>query len=108
MNMIRLIYAGFPPPADKIGGVTILNPSGRVTIMINSIKPDEEQKRTLKHELAHIALGHLRDDRVKGSDFSYLDDNPEIESDADRFADQINDDTLAELMKDLVEETIHL
>ena len=69
--MITLVYAAFPSLAgDCFRGMTILNPSGRVTIMINSLKPKEEQIRTLKHELSHIILGHLWDDRINGDDLS--------------------------------------
>ena len=108
MGKITLCYAAFPGIANGFGGLTRISPSGRVSILINNGRSDEEQKRTLKHELSHIILGHLWDDRVHGEDLSYLDDNPEIEDEADRYADQMTDETLAELVSGLIGETVYL
>lgn len=108
MNRIKLIYSAFPAPADVVGGLTIRDPSGGLTILINTVKPEEEQRKYLKHEFSHIILGHLWDDRIKGDDLSYLDDNPEVEDEANRYADQMTDETLSEYMTGLIGETVYL
>jgi len=107
MEKITLCYAAFPGIANAFGGLTRISPSGKVSILINTGRTDEEQKRTLKHEFSHIILGHLWDDRIHGEDLSYLDDNPEVEDEADRYADQMTDETLLELKKSMVEETVY-
>lgn len=63
---------------------------GRYYIYIDSTLPQDQQKWTLKHELAHIYLGHL--------------DNPErdveeVEAEADAKADTMTDEELNELLK---------
>ena len=108
MEKIKLFYAAFPSPADALGGLTRISPSGKVSIMINSGRTEEEQKKILKHEFSHIILGHLWDDRVHGDDLSYHDDHPEIEDEANQYADQMTDETLAELVSGLIGETVYL
>ena len=108
MEKITLCYAVFPVIANAFGGLTRISPSGKVSILINTGRTDEEQKRSLKHEFSHIILGHLWDDRIHGEDLSYIDDHPEVEEEADRYADQMTDETLAELVSGLIGETVYL
>lgn len=110
MVRVKLVYRDFPSPADvAFGGVTRYDPkSQRIVIMINTVRSEDDQLRTLKHEIAHIMLGHLSDDRIKGEDLSYLDDHPEIEDEANQYADQMTDETLAELVSGLIGETVYL
>ena len=96
MDPFKLVYEAFPAPADALGGVTMCK-NGKYIIMINKIKPAEEQIRTIKHELSHILLGHFGDRRTK-DDQTYLDNLAEIEEEADRYADQMTDEELAQLM----------
>lgn len=106
MKKITLVYAVLPSPADVFfGGITRLDPSGSVTILINAEKTEDEKKQLLKHELSHIILGHLWDARVNGDDLSYLDNHPEIEDEANRYADQMSDETLSFFMDGLIGET---
>ena len=107
MSPFHLVYVNFPAPADHAaGGFTMrATASGKITIMINAIIPEEDQIRFLKHELSHILLGHLEDERVT-DDLSYLDEYPEIEDDANRYADQMTDDEFHELMTYQVGETL--
>lgn len=107
MAKITLVYATLSSTADGLRGITRISPSGTVTIIINAGMTENEQKQTLKHELSHIILGHLWDERVNGDDLSYLDDHPEIEDEADRYADQMTDETLSEFVSGLIGETIY-
>ena len=108
MSPFGLVYMEFPHPADVAGGFTMRNPaSGKITVLINTLKPEKDQKYFLKHELSHIVLGHTEDKRITG-DASYLDKYPDIEDDANRYADQMTDEELSELMKYQTGETIYL
>ena len=99
MSPFNLIYISFPCPADAIGGVTRYDvKTGRYTVAINNQTTDDDQIRTLKHELSHILLGHFLDDEDR--------DIREIEKEADDYADQMTDDEFSDLMTYQVGETV--
>lgn len=106
MTRFRLVYAAFPAPADVVGGFTFRFPSGRTSILINTLKSKEDQIRILKHELSHILLGHLDDDRTSGY-LSYLHEHTDIEDDANKRADLMTDEELADLMRYQTGETVY-
>ena len=107
MKPFRLVYVAFPSPADVLGGVAVNDTlSGGYVIAINTIKPAEEQTRTLKHELAHIVLGHVLDERTE-TDKSYLENLDAVEAEADCYADQMTDDEFLELMTYQIGETAY-
>lgn len=109
MVRVKLVYKAFPSPADVVfGGITRYDPKSQcLMILINSVRSESDQLRALKHEIAHIMLGHLLDDRIHGDDLSYLDDHPEVEDEANRYADQMTDEYLAEVLKALNGETVY-
>lgn len=57
-------------------------------IVIDSGLSEDEQRKTLKHELSHIILKHYE------KDHGIRDD----EEEADRYADQMSDEELSYLM----------
>lgn len=91
MQDFRIIYKPFPPEFHgQIGGVTGGKPGGRLTVLIDSLLSEKEQKKTLKHELAHIILNHFElDDR----------DIEEIEAEADAKAAIMTDAEMEALVK---------
>lgn len=108
MERFRLVYASFPDIAkthggidpdtlNKMGGFAVLNPAGWYGIMINSNRTEAEQIRALKHELSHLVLGHLTDDRTDTTDI-YLKNLDDVEREADDYADQMTDEEFSELM----------
>lgn len=92
MQNFRLIYKPFPPEFHgQIGGVTGGKPGGRLTVLIDSTLSEAERKKTLKHELAHIALGHFLDTEQR--------EVMELEAEADAKADSMTDAELNSLMQ---------
>lgn len=92
MQNFRLIYKPFPPEFHgQLGGVTGGKPGGRLTVLIDSLLSEKEQKKTLKHELAHIALGHFSDTEERGV--------TELEAEADAKADSMTEEELETLLK---------
>ena len=91
MQNFRLKYKPFPPELHgQLAGITGGKPDGNLTVIIDSTLSEEEQKKTLKHELAHIALGHFQN---TGRDMMRL------EEEADAKADRMTDTELEALMQ---------
>lgn len=63
---------------------------GQLLILIDSTAPAAEQAKTLRHELAHIALDHF-DDTARSLQ--------QLEAEADSFAEQLTDTDVAALMQ---------
>lgn len=92
MQNFRLFYKPFPPEYHGIiKGATGGKPGGRLTILIDSLLSAAEQKKTLKHELAHIALGHFSDTEERGV--------TELEAEADAKAESMTEEELETLLK---------
>jgi len=91
MQNFRIKYKPFPADVHGIiGGVTGGKPGGMLTVLIDSTLSEAEQKKTLKHELAHIILNHFElDDR----------DIEEIEAEADAKAAIMTDAEMEALVK---------
>ncbi len=108
MVTVRIVYRSLPAPADVLKGLTIINPERTcILILINSGNSEETQHFALKHEVAHIMLGHLSDERIH-DDLSYLDEFPEIEDDANRYAEQMTNEKLAEILRAFNAETVYM
>lgn len=98
MQKFKIMYRPFPTELHgKIGGVTGGKPGGVLVVMIDNTLPEAEQKKTLKHELSHIVLGHLEDDRTDRK--NYLKNVMELEAEADAKADSMTDEELNALLK---------
>ena len=54
-------------PAGIEGFVTELR-AGRYVVCLNSRLPAEERERVLRHELAHVRLGHFDQDNRPGQE----------------------------------------
>ena len=99
MSHFKLVYREFPEVLKgKIPGFTAKGHDGELTIMIDEDLTDAEKNLVLRHELSHIALGHLNDDRTK-NDHSYLTNLTELENEADQYADRMTDEEFTNLMK---------
>lgn len=90
MSNFRIIYKTFPEPLKG----SIVGLAGRkgnsYTVLIDESLGDSERKETLKHELSHILLGHLDDDKKP---------EEQIEREADQYAAAMTDDEFEQLMK---------
>lgn len=90
MHPFSLLYVQFPSELRREvqGMVHWLKEKKRFMIVIDSGLSDQEQKKTLKHELSHILLKHYEKDHDIQAD----------EDEADRYADQMTDDELNHLL----------
>lgn len=97
MKPFRLVYKEFPELLrGKMPGFTV-EYKGTYSVFIDKDLNESERIETIKHELAHIALGHLEDKRFRSRE-SYLENLTEIEDAADMYADRMTDKELSELM----------
>lgn len=91
MQHYKLRYLQFPEELrGEIYGMT-LQENGKLTVFIDSSMTEAEQKKNLKHELAHIFLGHLE----------AVEQRPEteLEAEAIAFSDYMTDEDLEALLK---------
>ena len=106
MVRFKLAYQPFPEfIRGRVRGSTMIS-NGRCMIIIDRDLDEAGRRRYLKHEFAHILLGHFDDPRAKDSS-SYLWNLAEIEEEADRYADQMTDAEFSELMTYQIGETIY-
>lgn len=91
MQSFRIKYKPFPANIRGIiRGITGGEPGGMLTVLIDSTLSETEQRKTLKHELAHIVLNHFElDDR----------DIKEIEAEADAKAAIMTDAEMEALVR---------
>ena len=107
MIRFKLVYQSFPDfIRGRVLGSTMIR-NGRCVIIIERDLNEAERRHTLKHEFAHIVLGHFEDSRTDDSD-CYLRNLPEIEDEADRYADQMTDAEFSDLMTYQVGEAVFL
>ena len=85
----RIIYKAFPAALrGVVRGLTSLR-GNLYTVLIDALLDDPERKETLKHELAHIVLGHLLDDQRSVED---------LEREADAYAAAMTEEELQQLI----------
>lgn len=85
----RLVYRPFPANCGGMVPGLLSGAGGRLLIAIDSNQDTETQARALRHELAHLVLNHLEDERPLR----------ELEAEADMYADQMTETEFSELMK---------
>ncbi len=85
----RLVYRPFPADCGGMVPGLLSGAGGRLLIAIDSNQDTETQARALRHELAHLVLNHLEDERPLR----------ELEAEADMYADQMTETEFSELMK---------
>ena len=87
MDRFTVKYARFPEiiSGTVLGMTEYIPEQGRYLVAIDSARPEEEQRETLKHELAHILLHHS-------------ERSIEAELAADRKAAEITDDQLNQIL----------
>lgn len=87
---IRILYKCFPDALKgSVRGFTSTRGKSYI-IMIDSDLGDPERKKTLKHELSHILLGHF-EDQDRSVD--------ELEREAIDHAEAMTDDELDQLLR---------
>ncbi len=92
MQSFKLDYRPFPPELHgKIRGITGVKPNGKTIVLIDSTLSETERKKTLKHELAHIVLGHFLDTEQR--------DVMELEAEAEAKADSMTEEELNGLLQ---------
>ncbi len=85
----RLVYRPFPADCGGMVPGLLSGAGGRLLIAIDSNQDTATQARALRHELAHLVLNHLEDERPLR----------ELEAEADMYADQMTETEFSELMK---------
>ena len=88
MRPFELVYRPFPAEAGGVCSGVLRELRGRVVIMIDSSQDADTQAKALRHELAHLALGHLDDGRPLKA----------LEEEAEKYADQMSDEGFNDLM----------
>ena len=88
MKPFKVIYRPFPAECGTVTGA-ISQRNNRVLILIDSNRDEQTQRRTLRHELGHLMLGHLDND---------VDPVDVLEREADAYADRLTDDELSALL----------
>lgn len=97
MTHFDLIFLQFPEEIQGIiPGLTQCK-GDHCTVLIDNSQSEEIQRKTLRHELSHIRLGHFDEDRTE-SDQAYLRNIQSIEAEADLYADQMSEEELSYLM----------
>ena len=62
------LYIRFLPFPNRAARAAVMpNPDGGYDILVNTLYPEETQRRALEHELEHLRRGDLYNDRVKAS-----------------------------------------
>lgn len=90
MSNYRIIYRAFPEPLrGSVFGLTSRG-NNSYTVLVDASLSDSKRKETLKHELSHILLGHLEDDK-KPVDV--------IEREAEQYAATMTDEDLERLIQ---------
>ena len=100
MKKFDLFYWKFPEGVHNVVGGCTIKEKDRLVIMIDSLQPEEVQKRTLKHEIAHIALNHL-DKKIPedGTDNEGRIISDSFEDEAEEYAEHMTDKELEYFMK---------
>lgn len=104
MKPFKVIYRPFPEECEGMVKGAIMERNNRVLIVIDSSQDEETQQRTLRHELAHLALDHLAvtkpvDQIDSSGDDMFGEGWQDRERAADRYADSMTDNEFAELMQ---------
>lgn len=90
MQHFKLEYRPFPPEAQGVI-FGVISCAGRVPrIIIDSTRDDQTQQKALRHELAHLMLGHA--DRQE-------EDLQQLEDEADAAAANMTEATLEALLQ---------
>ena len=90
MTKFKLYYRKFPDGAHGVIHGYARMKEGYAVILIDSRLPEEQQKHTLRHELAHLWLNHFDDTDIGIA---------AIEAEADRFADEMTQEEFQNLMQ---------
>ena len=98
MNKFNLIYQPFPEEIQGLIPGFTGHREDDYTVFIDSTQTEEKQDLTLRHELSHLWLGHLDEDKRTETSQAYLDNIDEIEAEANNYADQMTDEELSYLM----------
>lgn len=102
MQRFKLVCKPFPAELRDVYGFIVAN-GGRYLIWIDSNQDARTQDRALRHELAHLVLGHLDKTKplieIDPHNVEFGEGWEEREQEADSFAERMTDAELAELMQ---------
>ncbi len=95
----KVFYEEFPAHLHGAVRGMILLRKGFAAIFIDSWLPKDQQERSLRHELAHLALGHLTAAPPADADpdASYIKSDT-LEAEADRLAAEMSQEEYEYLM----------
>ena len=100
MVHFKLCYYEFPPSIHGKARACVFRKNGHVIIIIDSLLPKDQQEKSLKHELAHLALDHLINTPPKDADI-YLGciESDTLEAEADKYAEAMTQEEYEALMQ---------
>ncbi len=96
----KLFYCSFPDRIRKNARAFIMQQDGYAAIFIDSLLPQDQQERSLRHELAHLSLNHLTRPLPMDAeiDCKYIESEA-WEAEADRYAEAMTQEEYEALMK---------
>jgi len=100
MMKFKLFYFKFPEKVHGNARALVRLQDGYAAIFIDSQLPKDQQERSLKHELAHLALDHLIKPMPDDADPECLYIESEtLEAEADRYAEEMTQEEYVSLMQ---------
>lgn len=88
--MVNVFYRPFPAACGGTVHGLVSSSRGRITILIDSSQDEQTQRKALRHELAHVVLGHLEDTTRSTS---------QIEAEAEDLAARMTDEEMEKILK---------
>lgn len=100
MIRFKLFYHEFPASVHGDVRACVLLKGDHAVIIIDSLLPKDQQEKSLKHELAHLALNHLLKPAPDDAEIyrGYIDSDT-LEAEADRYAEEMTQDEFNTLMQ---------
>ena len=100
MMKFRLLYREFPDDMHGKARAFVLLKGDHAIICIDSWLPNEQQEKSLRHELAHLWLDHLIKPLPADADpDARFIDSESLEAEANRYAEAMTQDEFNALMQ---------
>ena len=100
MQHFKLFYHDFPANIHGKARACLMQQDGYAMILIDSLLPQDQQNKSLRHELAHLVLDHLIRPLPADADpdAGYIE-SESLEAEADRYAEAMSQDEFNALMQ---------